>query len=364
MEKKFWKYINFVGHMESIKEDTKRLLQKIGAWEKYGATGWGTDGTKSIVEQSEYSQSHTTGASSKIHQWYTPELERLVESYYAVDYDNPLLQFNLTNLTESTTPPPDGDLIKHGDKIYTKGDWDGSPIVVEKYKLIFFTVPKTGGTKWKQAFRRMMGLPDWNMIGGTLGLPHDPLTNGLKYLYDYSIDQAETMIQSDEWIKAIFIRSPKDRYLSVYHDMSHSRDQIDRRCCPHKPGCSASLRTVSGFLELTDYCYSSHWAPFTDRMEEKYWPYVNFIGSLEHVHVDSQKLLEKIGAWDDIGKTGWGESGNDRFFAYDKNAFDSVLYSLSMYNPAVDKKLDEFYKADFESKYLTFASTRVYAMEH
>jgi hypothetical protein len=41
-----------------------------------------------------------------------------------------------------------------------------------------------------------------------------------------------------------------------------------------------------------------------------------------------------------------------------------VLYSLSMYNPAVDKKLDEFYKADFESKYLTFASTRVYAMEH
>jgi hypothetical protein len=365
MEGKFWKYINFVGHLESIKEDTKRLLEKIGAWEKWGATGWGTDGTKSIIEQSEYSQSHTTDANSKIYQWYTPERERLVETLYAVDYQNPLLNFQQTNLTEHWVSPRDGDLIKHDDKIYTKGDWDGSPIVVEKYKLIFFTIPKIGGTKWKQAFRRMMGFPDWNIVGGESGgLPHDPKKNGLKYLYDYPIDQAEAMFQSDEWTKAIFIRSPKDRFLSVYYEVSRDRDQIDRRCCPHEPGCSASLRTISGFLELIEYCYSAHWAPITDRMEEKYWPYINFIGSLENVQVDSQKLLQKIGAWDDIGKTGWGDSGNDRIFPFDKNAFDSVLYSLSLYNPTVDKQLDNYYKADFESKYLTFASTRVYAMEH
>jgi Sulfotransferase family len=364
MEPKYWKYINFVGHMENMKEDTRRLLEKIGAWDKWGATGWGADGKSSIVELSEFSQSHTTGASSKIYQWYTPERERLVESFYSMDYSNPLFNFKLTNLTEPYAKLTDGEFIKQGDKVYTKGDWDGSPIVVEKYKLIFFTVPKVGATKWKQAFRRMMGYPDWHEIGGDAGLPHNPSTNGLKYLYDYPIEQAEAMFQSEEWTKAIFIRSPKDRFLSVYNEMARDRDQVDRRCCPLEPGCSTSLRTIAGFLELAENCYSAHWAPISDRMEEKYWPYINFIGSLENVEADSKKLLEKLGVWDEIGRSGWGENGNERLFAYDKNAFDSVLFSLSMYNPAIDKQLDEFYKVDFENKYLTFASNRVYAMEH
>ncbi|KAG7347225.1 sulfotransferase family protein [Nitzschia inconspicua] len=364
MEAKYWKYINFVGHMESMKNDTRRLLEKIGAWDKWGATGWGPHGNSSIVDQSEFSQSHTTGSSSKIYQWYTPERERLVEAFYAIDYNNPLFNFERTNLTEPYEPLPDGEFIKRDDRVYSKGDWDGSPIVVEKYKLIFFTVPKIGATKWKQAFRRMMGLPNWREIGGKLGLPHNPWTNGLKYLYDYPIEEAEVMFKSGEWTKAIFIRSPKDRFLSVYTEMSRDPEQVDRRCCPHDPGCSTALRTIAGLLEIAETCYSTHWAPITDRMEEKYWPYINFVGSLENAEADSQKLLERIGAWDEIGRSGWGENGGDHFFARDENAFNSVLHSLSLYNPAVDKQLDEFYKVDFESNYFTFASNRVYAMEH
>jgi hypothetical protein len=52
MEPKYYKYINFVGHYESIKNDAMELLQKCGAWEKYGRNGWGDDGTKSIFETS------------------------------------------------------------------------------------------------------------------------------------------------------------------------------------------------------------------------------------------------------------------------------------------------------------------------
>lgn len=94
-------------------------------------------------------------------------------------------------------------------QIYKRGEWDGAPIVVEKYNLIFFTVPKAAGGKWKQAFRRMEGFQDWNRWGGPNGLPHDPDKNGLKYLYDYSAEKASEMMKNESWTRAIFLRNPK-----------------------------------------------------------------------------------------------------------------------------------------------------------
>ncbi|KAL3940174.1 MAG: hypothetical protein SGARI_001092 [Bacillariaceae sp.] len=368
MEQKYWKYINFVGHMENMNEDMEKLLKRIGAWEKWGATGWGSDGTSSIVEANERSQSHTTNAAARIFQWYTPEREQLVEEFYTQDYNNPLFEFKAVQLTEPMEELPDGDFIKRSDNIYRDNDWDGAPVVIEKYKLLFFTIPQIGDEQWKQALRRMMGYDDWNVVGEN-GLPHDPATNGLKYLYHYPIEQAEKMMQSSEWTKALFVRSPKDRFLSVYDQMNRNRKQVDQRCCPHKSGCSSSLRNMIGFLELIENCYSAHWNPISDRMEEKYWPctyhviYVNYVGSIENAPADSQKLLEKIGAWDEIGKTGWGESGADRIFSQDDQAFDSVVASLSFYTPQVDKKIEEFYKADYESSYLNFSNRKVHAMD-
>lgn len=54
-------------------------------------------------------------------------------------------------------------LVQHWDSIYLNGDWDGSPVVLEKFNLVFFTSAKVGCTAWKQRFRRMMGSPDWNI---------------------------------------------------------------------------------------------------------------------------------------------------------------------------------------------------------
>lgn len=271
MEDKYWQYINFVGHMETMKEDTKRLLERIGAWEKWGASGWGADGTSSIVEANDHSQNHATNANSRVFQWYTPEREKLVEEFYASDYNNQIFGFEVEQLTKPIVTLPDGDFIKRSDNIYSHIDWDGAPVVIEKYKLLFFTIPQIGDEVWKQALRRMMGYDDWKKMGES-GLPHDPATNGLKYLYHYRIEEAEKMIQSPEWTKAIFVRSPKDRFLSVYHQMSRNRELVDNRCCPHAPGCSSSLRNMIGFMELAENCFSTHWNPISERMEEKYWP--------------------------------------------------------------------------------------------
>jgi Sulfotransferase family len=363
MESKYWKYVNFVGHMETMNEDTKRLLQRIGAWEKWGATGWGPHGNASILSLSQNNQSHTTGATFKTNQWYTPERERMVEKFYAVDYGHPAFQFTIQNLTKPFVPPSDGKFVKRGDSIYSRNDWDGAPVVVEKYKLIFFTIPKVGATVWKQAFRRMEGYDDWLDIGGTNGLPHDPSRNGLKYLYDYDMETAEGMMTSSEWTRAIFVRSPKDRFLSVFYQMSRNRAQIDRRCCPHQPGCSSTLRSMARFVDLMATCYSSHWAPFSERMEDKYWPYINFVGTIENVQDDSKKLLIRLGAWEAIGKKGWGGNQKGRIFAKDDHVFDDVRDSLAMYTSQVDRMLDKFYKDDYESKYFTVPTKGIWIMQ-
>lgn len=54
-------------------------------------------------------------------------------------------------------------LVQTGDFVYTSGDWDGAPVVIEEHKLIFFTAAKVGCTTWKQLFRRMMGFRDWKI---------------------------------------------------------------------------------------------------------------------------------------------------------------------------------------------------------
>ena len=45
------------------------------------------------------------------------------------------------------------------DKIMSS-EWD-SAIVLQKYKLIYFDVPKVSSTTWKRFFRRVEGQADW-----------------------------------------------------------------------------------------------------------------------------------------------------------------------------------------------------------
>ena len=361
MEEKYWGYINFVGRLENMNEDAERLLKRVGAWEEYGQNGWGPYRNESIISATGGEQSHKTGSNSKIYQWFTPEKERRIEKFYIEDYDNKAFNFKITNLTE---PIKSGKIMKQSDFIYKRGDWDGAPVVVRKYKLIFFTLPKVGATKWKQAFRRMESYMDWKKIGGVNGLPHNPKRNGLKYLYDYSLEEAEAMMTDPEWTKAIFVRSPKDRFLSVFTQMKHSVDDLDARCCPNNPGCSSVVNNMVQFIGLTKMCYSTHWVPYSERIDKKWWKHINFIGRLENAAVDSKRLLKLIGAWKSIGKTGWGEYGDEPLFVPDDNAFESVHQALGKYSPKADKLLNDYYKADYENKYLNFTSKKVYIMGH
>jgi hypothetical protein len=99
--------------------------------------------------------------------------------------------------------------VEPSDYIYQ--DVWSAPIVIESHKLVFFQVAKVGTSMWKRLFRRMMGEPDWHDA-----MPHDPNTNGLKFLNQYSLQEATYMMNSPDYTRAIFVRDPKDRLLSAF----------------------------------------------------------------------------------------------------------------------------------------------------
>jgi hypothetical protein len=102
--------------------------------------------------------------------------------------------------------------VNFGDHIYTRNDWDGAPVVIEKFRLIFFTSAKVGCTTWKQLFRRIMGIKDWKAEEYKTMLPWNPELNGLTYLYHYNRKKASEMMTSPNWTRAIFVRDPKERF--------------------------------------------------------------------------------------------------------------------------------------------------------
>lgn len=91
-----WKWINFVGHFENKQEDARRLLETIGAWAEFGASGWGGDNNTLSLFQTNTAK-HKTQSKSKMDGYYnqSSEVEALVFQQYQQDYNFEL--FNLTN---------------------------------------------------------------------------------------------------------------------------------------------------------------------------------------------------------------------------------------------------------------------------
>jgi hypothetical protein len=282
----------------------------------------------------------------------------------------------------SSSSPPQALLVRYGDYIYQWGEWDGAPIVVEKYKLVFFTVPKVGCTAFKQLFRRMMGYADWSVQFGDADkmLPWNPASNGLSYLYDYGPHRASDMMTSPEWTRAIFVREPKVRLLSAYLDkaLGNGGSYLLEKCCPYRGECVAPARaSLRGFLEtVVRYCDNAHWRPQSRRMEAKYWPLMNFVGRLETMQDDARRLLERIGAWDEFGASGWGPDGTLSLFAGPSpdasNSSGNIgqkhatgadaklrLYYGSSDDPDLAGAVEAFYAEDYSNPYLNLTRTAI-----
>jgi hypothetical protein len=79
--------------------------------------------------------------------------------------------------------------------------------------------------------------------------------------------------------------------------------------------CVQGAQTLlAGFLQLCSVCEDDHWRPQQSRVDNKYWPYIDVIGHVESASEDAKTLLQRVGAWEEYGKSGWGEFGNSSIF--------------------------------------------------
>jgi len=258
------------------------------------------------------------------------------------------------------------DIVETGDFIYYKDTdrWDAAPVVIEEYKLIFFTVAKVGCTVWKQLFRRMMGYQDWMSQDPVLGLPHNPETNGLKYLYDYTPEQASIMMTSPEWTRAMMVRDPKQRFLSAFLDkaLGNFHEHIRKNCCALRrlepeqtEQCVQGALTIPGFLKMAASCHDDHWRPQHLRVDSKYWQYMDVVMHVENAANDAKRLLERVGAWEKYGATGWGVNGTATIFAdhgwagAGAHATWASAHVWKWYTPEIESQVEAFFRGDYEN---------------
>jgi Sulfotransferase family len=265
--------------------------------------------------------------------------------------------------------------------------WGIEPVVIEQYRLLFFTVPKVACTTFKQLFRRIGGHQDWMQ---QRGITHDPTKNGLRYLGMYPKSVQNEYMTSPNWTRAIFVRDPLSRTLAAYMDkaMRGNGDYIKWKCCNLQPpknvtknsgaanataaklaGSKASPVAVRrggggitgagippGCVDLTPYeritdssnfpfwkfvdqflttCPDPHWAPQSNRIRPRNWRHINFVGHLETVREDARTLLELVGAWDEYGSSGWGGPPS-----YNQSIFET---NTAWHRTSSNERMEDYY---------------------
>ena len=198
----------------------------------------------------------------------------------------------------------------------------------------------------------------------------------MKVLTEYPLHEANEMLNSDEWTRAMFVRDPKERILSGYlmwrpkaFFSSKTADKalnglINKtlvkstrgleKCCKDRANgnfnyeilCVNHMQTFAGFLDMVEdpttidddvydenfqnrstwsprnlrkspSCPDQHWSPLTQwRMDKKWYSKINFIGHLETAQWDIKRLLNRLhdDAWSLYGASGWGRHRNESVF--------------------------------------------------
>ncbi|CAG2237095.1 CHST9 [Mytilus edulis] len=105
--------------------------------------------------------------------------------------------------------------------IYRLKEYWSSPIVVPKYKLIFFWNEKSACTYWKKLFQFIQGINNTEVHNHR---------NGLTTLKSFDTCEIIKMMYNESWVKAVFVREPRERLLSSYLDKAHHQHIMYQLC--------------------------------------------------------------------------------------------------------------------------------------
>ena len=128
-------------------------------------------------------------------------------------------------------------------------------------------------------------------------IPHNPKFNGLSYLHQYSLEEANRIMTSPEYTRAIFVRDPKERFLSAFLDKATSNGgaHVQNKCCP-SGDCIKEAQTFPGFINLVfnKGCRNPHWNSQSRRMEPKYWKVGDLYQSLVCINAVSKEYMKTV----------------------------------------------------------------------
>ena len=269
-------------------------------------------------------------------------------------------------------------VLKRTDLIYEPERWD-NPLIVPEYKLVFFALPKVACTEWKLLFRRMYGLPEWPEDKLPRDL-HNPVLNQLMYISNYTLEEAQEMLTSDEWTRAVFVREPKERVLSAFlNKVVKEKSFYIKKCCRskyfhfdvdvEKKRCKRKKQEgdFAYFLNRTLDCLNPHWDPQVNAIDEKWWNQMDFVGYMHHLADDAARLLKNIysskgtSAWNDYGKDGWGSNGT-AFMVRNtaRHATNAHNKLRKYYTPCTEKFVERNWRAEWEEDVLNFAPFKLF----
>jgi len=267
---------------------------------------------------------------------------------------------------------------------YTRNDWRNYiPVVNEEYKTVFFFIGKCASSEWKRMFVRMMGSPNWCAKS-----IHKKEVSGLKWLNDYSLEEAQDIMTSPEWTRAIFVRNPKERLLSAFLDkvVSHSGHFVADICKTYerkgynRKQCERNHLHFKFFLtRITTYISNNvHWMQIYDQIDEKWWPYINFVGNVSNLSEDAKAFLKLIisdktdvSAWESWGKTGWSDHERDckvigtmpflvKGDRDERHETDAHEKLEEYYTPWLEKFVETTYARDLDNPYFQFTPLEIY----
>ncbi|CAC5423375.1 CHST9 [Mytilus coruscus] len=161
-----------------------------------------------------------------------------------------------------------------------------SPIVVTKYKLIFFWNEKSGCTYWKSLLQFIQGIKNKKV--------HNPRRNGLIYLRQFKDIEITDMMFNNSWTKAVFVREPRERILSSFLDKGLNNTFMKFTCQ------RSAVKSFWKFFNLIKQCKDPHWSSQV-RLPRHFYKNT-MIGKMQDIYTFTQKLLTKIGAWNDTVK--------------------------------------------------------------
>jgi hypothetical protein len=109
-------------------------------------------------------------------------------------------------------------------------------------------------------------------------------------------------------------------------------------------------------------------------MEPKFWPCINFVGYMDTVAADAERLLRHVGGddcWQKYGATGWGKTGKvvgAAIFASTSTGIGTrhataAKDRLKMYyTPELERQVDQYCLGDYHVPVLNLTKREIYAV--